>query len=93
MGTHPLFSLDKEHNGKKPRLQWQVCVVENCLRCYAKLVAAFAAFKLLLCRQLADLLAFAAEALDAERPAKFLEQFPASLIRRVHRVDFGECHG
>ena len=92
-GAHTFACLNQQEHGHEPNLQRQVGIVEDCLCGHAKLVTAFAAFKLRIVGQFVDALALAAKALDAVRPAKFLEQSAALIARRIRVSEVCESHG
>jgi hypothetical protein len=76
--TLPRFH--EEQNGHEPSFQGKMCIVKYRLRCHAKLVMAFAAFKLRILKQFKHFLALAAKALNAIRPTEFFQQSAALFI-------------
>src|SRR5207253_8950750 len=93
ISRHPLACFHEQQNGHEPSFQGQVRIVKDRLRGHAKLIAAFAAFKLAIVGKLENLFALAAEAFNTVGPAQFLEQSAALFISRKHLSEVFESHG
>jgi len=92
-GRHALAGLyDKQHSGK-PNIQRKVCIVEDRLGGYAKLIEAFFAFKLAVTRKVKNVLTLAAQAFNVIRPTQFYQQSAALFVGRKHLSEVAECHG
>ena len=85
--------FDEKQDSHEPSFQRQVGVVKDRLRGHAKLVMALAAFKLRVLGQIKNVLALAAKALNAVRPAEFLQQSAALFVRGIHVSEVIESHG
>ncbi len=93
VGRHSFACFNEKENGHKPSFQRQVRVVEDGLGSHSELVMALAAFKLRIIGEFKHFLALAAKALDAVRPAEFLEQSAARFVGRIQLSEVIESHG
>src|SRR5579864_8237862 len=91
--AYALARFNQEQDGHEPGFQREMSVVKNRLRENGKLIAAFSAFKFLLCRKVVNFSALAAQAFNTHRPTELCQQLSAPFVCRVERINLRECHG